>query len=78
MYKDMYVVRKENLEFLRDVKNEAYSRILGMTTTNISNIFNGRSTKLSTAQSIIGVRYNIANTDDRMKELIEKHFRKIN
>lgn len=78
MYKDMYVVRKENLEFLRDVKNEAYSRILGMTTANISYIFNGRSTKLSTAQGIIGVRYNITNTDDRMKELVEKHFRKIN
>ena len=78
MYKDMYVVRKETLEFLRDVKNEAYSRILGMSTANISYIFNGRSTKLSTAQSIIGVRYNIANTADRMKELIDKHFRNIN
>lgn len=78
MKKDMYVIREENAEFLRDIKNESYSRILGMTSVNICYIFNGRSTKLSTVQGIIGVRYNITNTDDRMKELVEKHFRKIN
>ena len=73
----MYQIIKENSEILRDIKNDSYARILGMSAVNISNVFSGQTTKLSTVIGIISTRYNITNTDDRMEELIKKHFRKI-
>ena len=74
----MYRIRKENAEFLRDIRNDSYARLLGMTPVNISYIFSGKTTKLSTAIGIISVRYNISSTDEKMQYLIEKHFEKIN
>lgn len=73
----MYQIIEENSKFLRDLKNDAYSRILGMTAQNISNVFVGQTTKLSTAKGIISARYNISPTDERMDALVEKHFRKL-
>lgn len=73
----MYQLIKENSEILRDIKNESYAKILGMSNVNICNIFAGQTTKLSTVIGILSVRYNISSTDERMQKLIEKHFRKI-
>lgn len=73
----MYQLIKENSEILRDIKNDSYAKLLGMTPVNICNIFAGSTTKLSTVKGIIGIRYNISATDEKMNELIEKHFRKI-
>ncbi len=75
----MYKVNEENVEILTRIKATAYSQLLGLSTTVLSLLFNGKTTtKLSTAKAIISVAYNISVTDGKMDELLEKHFEKIN
>lgn len=75
----MYKIREENLETLSRIKLIAYSELLGLSVPVLSLLFNGKSTtKLSTAKAIISVAYNISVTNEKMDELVEKHFEKIN
>lgn len=75
----MYKIKEENVETLTRIKLTAYSQLLGITSSVLSLLFNCKSTtKLSTAKAIISVAYNISVTDEKMDELVEKHFEKIN
>lgn len=75
----MYKIKENTVDRLTCIKSTAYAQILGLTSTVLSLLFNGKSTtKLSTAKGIISVAYNIPLTDEKMEELLEKHFTKVN
>ena len=75
----MYRIKEENVEKLSYIKPIFYSETLGLTLTLLYQLFNGKcTTKLSTAKSIISIAYNIPISDERMNDLLEKHFTKIN
>lgn len=75
----MYKIKENAVDRLTCIKSTAYAQILGLTSTVLSLLFNGKSTtKLSTAKGIISVAYNIPLTDEKMEELLEKHFTKVN
>lgn len=71
----MYKIKEENIEKLTYIKPMFYSEVLGLTPTLIYQLFGGKcTTKLSTAKAIISIAYNIPVTDEKMDELLEKHF----
>lgn len=75
----MYKINKENLEKLSYIKPIYYSETLGITPNMVYILFRGeKTTKLGTAKGIISIAYNIPLTDEKMEELLEKHFIKVN
>lgn len=75
----MYKIKTENLEDLSYIKPTKYAELLGLTPNIIYIIFRGdATTKLATAKAIISIAYRVAITDERMNELLEKHFEKVN
>jgi len=73
----MYRIRLENFKELSYIKPTVYADFLGLSPNNIYILFRGESTtKLSTAKGIISVAYKIPLTDEKMDELLEKHFTK--
>lgn len=74
----MYKINEANIENLSYIKPIFYSETLGLTLTLLYQLFNGKcTTKLSTAKSIISIAYNIPVSDEKMNQLLEKHFIKI-
>lgn len=73
----MYKIIVENLGRLKMPTNIYYAEILGITTSYISNILGGKlAVKETIAKGMIAVAYNITLDDERMTELLEKHFTK--
>lgn len=74
----MYRIKEENIGQLTYVKTSYYSEILGLTPVLLYQLFGGKATtKLSTAKGIISIAYSIPLTDEKMGELLEKHFTKV-
>lgn len=74
----MYKINEENLGELSYIKPTTYATLLGLTPNLIYILFRGESTtKLSTAKGILSIAYHLPLTDERMNQLLEKHFIKI-
>lgn len=71
-----YILNKENLETLDLFSQKKYADTLGLSSVFLNKIFNNTAVvKLGTAKGIISLAYDISVRDnDRMQELLEKHF----
>lgn len=74
----MYKINLENSEKLLSVKTSYYINALGIAPNSLYVIFRGEATtKEATAKAIISIAYDILLTDEKMDELLEKHFIKV-
>lgn len=71
-----YRLNKENLDTLDLFSQKKYADALGLSTVFLNKIFNNNAVvKLGTAKGIISLAYDISVRDnERMQELLEKHF----
>lgn len=74
----MYKVKAELVDTLKDGRtNNYFSEVLGLTFVHISNVLNGHKCKRIIAISLISIREKISVNDDKMEELLNYYFDKI-
>lgn len=74
----MYRLKQEMLDTLRDGRTNLYlCEELGITSVHICNILKGNKCKLLIAKSLISIKEKIAINDDKMEELLNYYFDKI-
>lgn len=74
----MYKIKLEEAEKINKITGVYYTEILGISGPYISNVLNGKvAAKEPTVKGILSIVYNIAIDDDKMQELLEKHFTKV-
>lgn len=73
----MYRIKLEETGRIAIVTIKYYSEILGITPQYLSNVFAGKlAVKETIAKGVIAIAYNITLDDEKMAQLLEKHFTK--
>lgn len=74
----MYQIILDNKGRIDGIVNNFYAETLGITPQYVSNVLTGKLAARETiAKGILSVAYNIPLTDEKMNELLEKHFIKV-
>lgn len=71
----MYKIKTDNINRIKALPNRYYADVLGVTEQYICSILKGKTpVKTSIAKGIISTAYYISLDDERMDELLRKHF----
>ena len=74
----MYRIKKEYLEFFKDIRTSAYSRYIGIDNTYLSSILNAsKSCSEIVAKAMISTRIGVSfKEEEEMNTYLEKYFAK--
>lgn len=74
----MYKIKIKEKSRLEIIKNKYYADTLEITNEYVGKVLNGKlPVKAPIAKGIISILYSIPINDDKMQELLEKHFTKV-
>lgn len=74
----MYNIKLDEKGQIGIATNRYYAKQLGLTEEYVGKVLNGKlATKTPVAKGILSIAYHIPLTDEKMEELINKHFAKV-